>query len=246
VARDGTLFLPANVCGFARIYLSTDEGDSFTHVALPFAHARSRRSWDGVTGFTEPPNGGRPWLAQQPFHAMYGSTAMSALWSQQLAIDAEDTLYLSWVDALDDLPYLACSRDRGQTWSEPVSVAAPEINMASISAIAVDAPGRVAIAYYGSRDGGWSFDGCLAVTDDAFARAPSFCSVQTCPEAPIQPNRLSEPCEYVGVDFAPDGSVWASFTRDTRRVDRSSEQIQGDGNFHYNSRRYRGVIVHVA
>jgi hypothetical protein len=128
---------------------------------------------------------------------MYGSTAMSSLWSQQLAV-------------------------------------------------AVGAPGELAVAYYGSRDGGWTFDGFVSVSSDACSDSPTFRSVQTRAEAAIQPNRLSEPCEYVGVDFAPDGAVWASFARDTRRIDRSSSKYQGDGNFHYNSRRYRGVVVRVS
>jgi hypothetical protein len=246
VTADGLVLIPANICGFARLYMSADEGDSFTFVPLPFAHARSKKSFDGVTGFQEPPNGGRPMIPQQPFHAFYGSTAMSSLWSQQLAIDSEGTLYLSWVDALDDLPYLAWSRDRGQSWSAPVCVSSPKVNLASICGIAVGAPGEIAIAYYGSRDAGWTFDGCVTVSADVFAREPSFRTVHTQPDSPIQANRLSEPCEYVGVDFAPDGSVWASFARDTRRIDHSDAKIQGDGNFHYDSRRYRGVVVKIA
>jgi hypothetical protein len=246
VTADGLVLIPANVCGFARLYVSADEGDSFRFVPLPFARARSKRSYDGLTGFQDPPNGGRPMIPQQPFHALYGSTAMSSLWSQQLAIDAEGTLYLSWVDALDDLPHVAYSRDRGQSWSAPIRVSPPGIDMASISGIAVGAPGEVAVAYYGSRDGGWTFDGCVTVSADVFASEPAFQTVQTRPEDPIQPNRLSEPCEYVGVDFAPDGAVWASFSRDTRRIDRSLEKYQGDGNFHYNSRRYRGLAVRLA
>ena len=174
-----------------------------------------------------------------------GSTAMSSLWSQQLAADAEGTLYLSWVDALDDHPYLAISRDRGQHWNAPRCLAPDGVDMASISGIAVLGVGKVAIACYGSRDAGWSFDGFVTVTRDALAATPCRQSVQTSPEQPLQPNRLSEPCEYVGVAFAPDGSLCVSFARDTRVVDRSSEQRQADGNFHYNGTRFLGVVLHL-
>jgi hypothetical protein len=243
VANDGTIYIPANINGFARIYVSWDEGDSWTDRPVPVAAVRGKHSYGDITGFQQPPNGGRPIRPQQPFHALYGSTAMSSLWSQQLAIDTEGTLYLSWVSARDDLPYLSISRDGAKSWSEPLCVAAPGVNMACISAIVVDRPGQVAIAYYASRDGGETFDGMLSVSHDVHEPSPSWISVQTSPEAPIQPNRISEPIEFVGVSFAPDGSVWAAFARDTAIFDESSAERQCDGNFRYNGDRFKAVVL---
>ncbi len=243
VTADGTIYIPANICGFPRIYISRDEGDSWSFLDIPVAKVRGIKTYDGITGIHEPPNGGKPYKPQQPFHKLYGSTGMSAIWSQQLAIDEDERFYLSWVDARDDLPYLSISNDRGKTWNKPLMISAPGVNMASISAIAVRNPGEVVISYYGSRDGGWSFDGFITLSRNALDADPIFHSAQTCTEAPIQYNRLGEPCEFTGAVFTPDGTAWASFSRDTCVIDDSSGERQCDGNFEYNGTRFYAVIA---
>jgi len=225
--------------------VSEDEGDSWTYRPIDVANVRGKKTYGTILGFQEPPNAGKPLKPQQPFHAYYGSTAMSALWSQQLALDEHESFYLGWIDALDDLPYVSVSRDRGVTWSEPVCVSPPEIEMASIGAIAVGRPGEVAVAYYASRDGGESFDACVSVTRDVFAGIPSVRTAYVSPSKPLQPNRLSEPIELVGVAFAPDGRVWASFARDNHVLDLKSEARQCDGNFKYNGTRFTSVVVRI-
>ncbi|MDP9067741.1 MAG: glycoside hydrolase [Actinomycetota bacterium] len=66
-----------------------------------------------------------------------------------VAADAKGNVYYFWV-AGDRMPYLAISRDGGKRWSEPMMIGPPGIKESTLPKIDVGAPGKVAIAYYGS------------------------------------------------------------------------------------------------
>lgn len=66
-----------------------------------------------------------------------------------VAADADGNVYYLWV-ARDRLPYLATSRDGGETWSEPLMVGPPGLTQAALPALIVGGTGKVAVAYMGS------------------------------------------------------------------------------------------------
>ena len=68
----------------------------------------------------------------------------------QLAVDAADNLYGLWQQG--GLIYLIVSRDRGQTWSAPMMIAAPGVSNVTLPALSAGAAGNVAITYYASTD----------------------------------------------------------------------------------------------
>jgi hypothetical protein len=121
---------------------------------------------------------------------------------------------------------MSTSRDGGQTWSAPVIVLDPALTTARFAAIAVKAPGTVAIAYLGSADG-TKFDGYVAETTNAFDASPTFwSSAVSAPDDPLYPDGFvsgydlsyfdngGDGVEFVQVKYAPSGDVWASFVKD--------------------------------
>ncbi len=86
-----------------------------------------------------------------------------------------ENLYAIWDDAANVLR-LAVSKDHAQTWSSSVVISAPTVTAVRFGAIAVKAPGTVAIAYYGTADGK-KFDGFIAESTNAL-RSPA---LRSCP-----------------------------------------------------------------
>ena len=94
------------------------------------------------------------------------------------AIDAKDNLYYLWDDATRQ-PMLATSRNGGATWSKPVNMAAPGVLRTDLATLAVGAPGKVAIAYYGTtfdNDKTDFWNGYLAEGVDVLGPNPTFYS----------------------------------------------------------------------
>ena len=85
----------------------------------------------------------------------YAGLAMG--WTS-VAADAAGNLYYLW-QADDLLPWLAISRDGGDSWSEPIQVAAPGVVEAALSQVVAGDEGRVALSYLGSRNAP-GFDDC--------------------------------------------------------------------------------------
>lgn len=241
VLATGEILVPANVCGRPMLYRSRDEGDSWLGQELPDVAVRTKRAYDGIDGFQFPPNAGRPLRTQQPFHRLYGPTAISSLWSQQLALGSDGALHLAWVDARDELVHLTSSRDGGISWSDRRCISAPDLDMTCTSSIATGPDGMVAVSYYGSDDGGWSFDGHVVIADDD-PEVPLRHARTT--GRPLQPNGISEPIEYTGCDIDDRGVVWASFARDHATIDPRSPAVQADGTFDYDGTdRFTGVVL---
>ena len=67
-----------------------------------------------------------------------------------VAIDEKGNVYYLFVDAENRLPYLTISRDGGESWSKPISVAPRHVKATNLATLAVGKPGSIAVAYYGS------------------------------------------------------------------------------------------------
>jgi hypothetical protein len=66
-----------------------------------------------------------------------------------VAADAEGNVYYFWI-ARDRLPYLAVSRDGGETWTKPMMVGPPGLKEAALPSLALGGRGKVAVVYMGS------------------------------------------------------------------------------------------------
>lgn len=69
-----------------------------------------------------------------------------------VAVDAKGNIYYVWTSSKDRLPYLSVSKNGGKSWTDPIAVGAPAVEEANLATIAVGAPGKITIAYYGSEN----------------------------------------------------------------------------------------------
>jgi hypothetical protein len=123
VTPDGTVFIVhgATASGVLSVSVSTDDGDSWSETPIPGTQ---------LAGLA----------AGKSFDYL----------SSHIRSDSAGNLYVTWVDDRDYRPYLTASKDRGATWSAPIMLGAPDVQVASYTDVGVKAPGYVAVSYYGS------------------------------------------------------------------------------------------------
>ena len=90
-------------------------------------------------------NGGLSWRERFVADAPFSSSRHTAV-----ASDRAGNLYYVWYDDEHKLPYLAISRDHGETWGKPIMVAPPGVHDANFPMVAAGEAGRVAISFPGS------------------------------------------------------------------------------------------------
>jgi hypothetical protein len=69
-----------------------------------------------------------------------------------VAVDSDNNVYYVWMDNKMRLPYLAISRDKGETWGKPIPIGPPRLKEGNLPSIDVTTPGKVAVAYMGSEN----------------------------------------------------------------------------------------------
>ncbi len=253
VAPDGKVYMVLNACGKLQISTTSDDGDHWSIIDVPVATMRGWFTHNGVNGYISPWNAGFAPRPGQFMWSSYGPIGMAQILSQNLVSDSQGNLYLDWVDASDNNLHYSVSRDRGATWSKPVVIAMPGVVSATMPAIAVREPGHVAVVYWGTRDSDTAtstWDGFVADTHDGLDANPTWTSTQLDQASPTMPNGIGEPIEEAGIDFAPDGSVWAAFTKDTCTP--TAQPVPGvpalscDGDFQYSNTRYLSVVAHLS
>ena len=158
-----------------------------------------------------------------------------------IAIDEANNYHAVWPAA--GLLYYAYSQDLGETWSEPRFVSAPGVTATMFGAVAAGAPGKVAIAYVGSTvEGGYegktegnpglggslfgqpdapdwenaTWNGYLAIIDDAFAQGPMQSVTVNPPEDPFARGlcgrtRCHGMTDFLDIVIDEAGRPWASF-----------------------------------
>ncbi|MDQ3953634.1 MAG: glycoside hydrolase, partial [Actinomycetota bacterium] len=128
-----------------------------------YCHGAIGHGYGGPDGTIYVPKGlcGQPWLAisrdegatwtrvqvadnGMPLgpHGVYEHEA-------SVAADAKGNVYYFWI-ARNRLPYLAVSRDGGESWSKPLMVGPPGLEEAALPSLALGGPGKVAVVYMGS------------------------------------------------------------------------------------------------
>ncbi len=200
VGSDGTVYLGLRMCTELAIAISKDEGATWSTIVVPGSTLASFKS------------------------ILSPLTTNNLLQSEPVAVDSANNLYAIWNDAAG-LVRLSVSKDHGVTWNAgagPLVVSAPGLQTI-YSAIAVKAPGTVAIAYYGSSDGK-QYDGYIAESLDVTAAQPLFWSAPA--NDPADPlftagfdtgyaeGTTGDLVEFVQVKYAPSGDIWASFVKE--------------------------------
>jgi hypothetical protein len=199
VAKDGTVFIAGRRGPHLGLGISKDEGMTWTVRDVP--GSKLLKYWNIM---------------------QVGVVNGNYVIPEPLALDAEGNLYAVWPDE-KDLLRMAYSTDMGETWSEPVVVSAPGVKHIRYGMLATGAHGKVAIAYYGSRNN-IRYDGYIAESNNAMDPEPVFWSATVNdPSDPLYRYgfnvgylgmyRGGDLNEIVHVRYAPDGDVWASFCK---------------------------------
>lgn len=152
-----------------------------------------------------------------------------------VAVDDAGNVYYLWIGQRDRLPYLAVSRDGGQTFGKPIAAGPPVLEEANLPQIDAAGRGHIAFSYYGStdspysrckkNDGGCSandyrtttWNGYITVSADALAPQPTFYSATINPPAdPLVrgmcgPGRCQMVFDFIDVVIGPDGYAYAPF-----------------------------------
>lgn len=202
VGTDGTVYLPREHCDRLVVAISHDEG----------------ATWDTV----EPGNG--KGLAAEAENGRADDPS--------IAVDHLGNLYYTWIQAGDFMPYMSVSKDGGETWSDPIPIAAPGINRANFATIDVGKPGRIAIAYFGSENiskqcrvvyctsedfADVTWNGYLTISTNALAKTPTFITgTINDPSEPLHrgrcgPGRCSRAWDFIDVAISHDGNAYGVY-----------------------------------
>ena len=173
---------------------------------------RGNPSCDGPAVYRSE-DGGYSWTE----HTISTTIGMQEGWHDHevaVAADAEGNIFAMWISN-GQKPYVAYSRDKGETWSEPWMVAAPGVNETGFPTIFAGDEGRVAFGYIGEGDdfGGWS--GYMGVVTDAFSEHPLITTVAV--NDPNDPLDISDDCgdvrcggfgDFIDIEIDDDGRPW--------------------------------------
>lgn len=208
VAPDGALYLPRGWCGQPWLAISRDEGATWRQVQVA----------DNGMSISQP---GLP--------------------DHEAAVVADDQghVYYLWVGH-DRLPWLAVSRDGGLHWDAPLAVGPDDLREAFGPALSFGPDGSLALAYYGSTDSpgppfveadlvgyelgtepaGYedvTWQGFLSLVARPASQAPRVSTAVLGTKADpfvrgtCGPSRCKGVYDFIDVQAAPDGAVWAPF-----------------------------------
>jgi hypothetical protein len=135
------------------------------------------------------------------------------------AVDSAGGLHAFWV-GVDNKPYYANSRDKGDSWSYPIDVAPAGIRGTGYPTIYAGEDGRVAFAYIGTwEDETW--DGFMGVITDAWNDKPLITTTQVnSHDDPLDedPNCGYARCggfgDFIDIEIDDDGRPWAAMAND--------------------------------
>ena len=227
VNKQGTVYLPRGWCGQPWLAISTDEGRTWKRVQV--ANNGMAEATEGEGGLEE------------------HETAV--------AVDSKGTISYVW-SARNRLPYLAVSRDGGDSWSKPMMIGVPRLRESNLPNMDIGADGRIAVAYIGSENApggaqptgaGPAYDKAtwnayVTMTTDALAKDPVFYTTTV--------NALKDPLvigdcsivrcqqiyDFIDLDIAPDGTPWVSLVDGCPRTAATANNCYSWG---------RGFVAHI-
>ena len=156
-------------------------------------------------------------------------SSMDAVWGPDpsVAVDDKGNIYYVFIAEKDRLPYLVTSTNGGRSWSQPHMVARPGLTETVHATVDVGAPGKVAIAYYGTddvkgpiarrdyREAKWN--GYMTMTTKALSQRPLLYSASiNGPANPLMkgacgPRRCYDALDFIDVVVGSDGTPWSAF-----------------------------------
>jgi hypothetical protein len=145
--------------------------------------------------------------------------------------DESGNVYYMWI-AEDRKPYLAISRDKGVTWSEPMMIGAPGLNQTSLPTMMKGPNDNLAFAYMGSENApagppfptesaayeNVTWNGYITLTTNALDDEPVFYSASVnnpddqLREGKCGPVRCNAVGDFIDIQVGPNGQPWAAFS----------------------------------
>ena len=220
----GTTFLPSGEPAFAGVQTEPQDGTSST----------TGQECGSLHGHivTDPagrlylPKGhcGNPWLAISEdggltwTHTLVSRMSVAGI-QTSVASDTAGNLYYLWWGGKNFLPYLAVSRDHGQTFGPALLVSPPGVVSVNFPTIDASNPGHVAITFPGTTSEDrtparpWNY--YMAVSTDALAPLPTFHSATANPVSdPIHRGPCLGRCgnmfDFLDVVLAGNGEAWGT------------------------------------
>lgn len=144
-----------------------------------------------------------------------------------VATDPSGNAYYLWVAGEDRLPYLAVSRDSGETWSDPIMVGPPGLTEANLPAITAGDDGKIAIYYMGTsgdccyekqRRGETMWNTYVTVSVNALDEAPTLLTTTVNdPRDPLRrgscgPGRCGGVFDFLEIVIDHEGRTWATLS----------------------------------
>ncbi len=227
-----------NLVGGSYCSTSIDGGITFTPLVPGFPIGTSQCS--GLSAHVKGSGDGRFYRGNPSCSgpAVYRSDDGGLTWSEHtistttgnldhevaVAVDGGNNVHAFWIGA-DGLPYLASSRDHGDSWGPVRMVAVPGVNETGFPAITAGGAGRIAFAYIGAHvEGGYAKDqkganwtGYIGVMTDAFADQPLITTVAiNTPDDPLSTGQCGDTrCggfgDFIDIAVDPEGRPWAAF-----------------------------------
>lgn len=201
VDSEGTVYVPRGWCSQPYLAISKDEGVTWERIQV--AGNGMPRTQDQLAEFEH---------------------------EAAVAVDTKGNIYYFWT-ARNRLPYLAVSRDGGESFTKPLMVGPPGLKEAWGPTIDVGGVGKIALAYVGSTNapGGRSPDGLgeeydylvtwngyITASIDALSKKPRFFTTPVNPPSdPIVRGecgvvRCEVQLDFIDVVIGPDGTPWTS------------------------------------
>jgi hypothetical protein len=226
VAADGTLYIAGRRCAKVALATSKDEGKTWSVMDVPNTKL--------ITGATTVAVAGNP----------------NYVLTQPLTLDSQGNLYVLYADESNILR-LTISRNKGATWSTPVVVSAPTVKRTHLAGLTIKAPGKIAIAYYGTEGSATTgaYNMYVAESSNAFSATPTFKSqVLNAPSDPVaatgfDANYLGmfiggDLAELTELQYDPNGDLFISLVQD---MCPSTLSCNWDFKAH-NSSKFRAVV----
>jgi len=139
-----------------------------------------------------------------------------------VAVDEGGNVHATWISD-DQMPWYAYSRDQGDTWSDPMMIAAPGVNQTGFPTIFAGDDGRVAMGYIGLQTGQNGWNGYMAIMTDAFNEHPLITSVSV--NLFEDPLDITADCgdvrcggfgDFIDIEIDDEGRPWIALAHNVR------------------------------
>jgi len=166
-------------------------------------------------------DGGYTWSE----HTITTEVGMQQGWHSHevaVAVDEGGNVHATWISD-DQMPWYAYSRDQGDTWSDPMMIAAPGVNQTGFPTIFAGDDGRVAMGYIGLQTGQNGWNGYMAIMTDAFNEHPLITSVSV--NLFEDPLDITADCgdvrcggfgDFIDIEIDDEGRPWIALAHNVR------------------------------